>query len=175
MKNQHIIFSIIAIIFSIIIISGCTQQEAAPSGFLKYTNSTEKMSIYYPKDWSKKDTVSGTVITFISKQSCAITIAKYHNPENTTLDNVTTKAVMGLESTISEFNMSGFYKTNISGMAAQKILFTGRTGTKTLSFISVFTIKNNTEYALAFAAPPEEYDICLPVAETMFKSFRILE
>jgi eukaryotic-like serine/threonine-protein kinase len=150
--------------------------------FLVYTDPINGFNIKYPANWQKIDKenpVTQEVVSFLPKES----------NKDTFQENVTVRVEEfpgNLQDSMKEFvkettnnvpnSQIYFGKANAIKLGTQdanKLIFTSQEGNTKLTYLQVWTIKNNQLYVITYAAETDDYQKFVDTAEKMINSFEI--
>jgi len=180
-KKQYIIFSIVAGIGIILILSGAWV-VSREYRFRSYTSDDHGFSIKYPAVWSQEENKNGAAVLFYSPQENDLDFFKESvnvvvqdisgNPTNikeySQLAIEQMKAVFGDNMIIFESNPTFF-----AGQSGHKLVFVGKGPEADLQYMSVWTIKDLTAYQVTYTALNSQYERYMSKVNKMLKSFRI--
>lgn len=163
--------------------------------FLTYTNPKLGISILYPASWQKIELPQnstanpsnrpGVVVTFVSpptdifhdlKEYVNIVVEKV--TPNTTLNNYTALVLSELKTAYPQYHLSSnVSNSTLAGQPASSIMLSHVPrvfGSLQIKEISLFTIKNNEAYIVAYGWPSVEFNhVLLEPVNKMVKSFNI--
>ena len=151
--------------------------------FLPYEDSIYGFNIKYPENWQKTidkaNPLTQEVVSFSPKES---------NKDAFT-EKVTVRVgpFMGnLQDSMNEFlketkesvpnsriSFSRINAINLGKQNANKLIFTAQEGNIKLTYLQVWTIKNNQVYVITYAAETDDYQKFVDTAEKMINSFEI--
>ena len=150
--------------------------------FLTYNDPRHGFNIQYSPDWKFTEFKEPRVYVIFTSPSDGINDDFYRNvlvlTEKQlipiTLDDYTEISIAQMGGTNFEILESS--RTTLAGLPAHKIIFTGidSSGTE-FKQISMWTIKDDMVYIVAYTATTDTYDSFLPIAQKMIDSFEIYE
>ncbi|MDP3741870.1 MAG: PsbP-related protein [Candidatus Micrarchaeota archaeon] len=149
--------------------------DASANGYANFENSF--YSLNYPQDWSVAD--NGEVVSFSSPQSENDAFVENVNilvtpaTENVSLQEYFENSVDSLFSSLEGFNLIGFNETHLSGVNAYTVEYTAKNFGNNLSYVQVFTMKNNAIYIIAYSGSGSDYSRYLPLVNQLMDSFTI--
>ena len=150
--------------------------------FLTYNDPRHGFNIQYSPDWKFTELKEPHVYVIFTSPSEDISEDFYENvlvlTEKQlipiTLDDYTEISIAQIGGTNFEILESS--KTTLAGLPAHKIIFTGIDSSDTeFKQISMWTIKDDMAYIVAYTATTDTYDSFLPTAQKMTDSFEIYE
>lgn len=136
-----------------------------------YENATHKLSIKYPKDWTKKEE-SNIIVGFMSTGTANVNLVTEDMSKNPTMkvDEYLKLSLPNIEKEFKEFKLLENTPLTLGNVKAQKIIYTANVEGMNLKFMQVLTIINQKAYVLTYTALADEYDKNLETANKIFGS-----
>ena len=193
-SNKKIIFSLL---FLLVFTVGCVGKPspsekgavvtAPPDDFTPYKNNVYDAS--YPTSWEVEDHESFVYFKATPANDSAVVqgkvsdagaiqenvnvyIAPLKSPDQTLVDFFQ-NSVEGLMVTTKEFTVLSHEETTLSGVPAQKIVYTEESSGQKIQYLQVFAVKDGKAYVLTYTAPAESYSAHVKDAEAIINSFKI--
>ena len=179
----------IFLLVSIVVISGCVQQNPVESNKTKtenlsinpievnssnleiYENSEYRFRIKYPKNWSVRENYGPSIVSF-SGENKGLAISIENLTENiSTLDKFNNRTLANLEifSDIIEESKPAKLSKNEGYM----VIYTTNIGKLNIKYLHIWTIKNNKAYMLVYLSIPSEAFDSENSLEEMINSFEL--
>lgn len=141
-----------------------------------YENATHKLTVKYPKDWTKKED-SNVIIGFMSGGTANVNLvsedlAKAGSP-NLKVDEYLKLSLPNIEKEFKDFKLLENTPLTMGNVKAQKIVYTANMEGMNLKFMQVLTVINQKAYVLTYTALADEYDKNLETANKIFGSLAI--
>ncbi len=209
MKLSYLLIGILIAIFGLAILSGgfhlemsvgnTTHKSTLPtpqpsetsvtqpsSNFLTYDNTTYRIRIKYPSEWTKSEGISGLTVAFLSpiesssdnfRENLNVIVGNF--TQSMTLDEYIDFSINQLKKEITDFSIIDSSATTLAGNPAHKIIFTGTISGKSgnqgqfLKWMQVYTIKNNRSYVITYCAEVNKHSYFLDTIQKMINSFEI--
>lgn len=168
-------------------VSGQPRQSLETKEYLTYENADHAMTIQYPDNWAKDEFSAGSGIyqsaqaIFSSPANDAAVLVNVDNMylEQKTLDELTASVAKDLEKSVSLLKIEESSTGQLDGHPAGIVVYSGLLDVfgslVSMKAMQMWTIVENKEYVITFAALPEKYESYLPVAQKMIDSFEIDE
>lgn len=158
----------------------------SPPPLVTYDNPTHKIRVSYPGRWAKTEQVSdmakGAVVALLSPREGPsdeflelVLISVEDTPSQVrNLDDASKLILEGLNRLILDFNLESSSVTMLSGAEARRIIFTGKSGQRSLKWMEVFAIKNQKVYTLTYVAEEKSFATYQQLAQQIMDSFEVL-
>jgi hypothetical protein len=154
--------------------------SGVPSGFATYTNPSPSFTITYPQAWSTSTTVSGAIVVFLAPATDAsdlfrenVNVLRQTVTSGMTLQRYTTLSLANVGQVVQNFNQVNLNTTTLSGMAAQRIEYTGDVNGKSYHFFAEWIVTGTDAWVLTYTAEEIAFQQYLPDAQTTIKSFHL--
>ena len=143
-----------------------------------YANKKAKFELQYPTDWQKEE-IDNTVM-FLSrpeskadKYSDSVTVAVQESSDKLmSLVKYTQASVEQIKQVIDNYKIISQKDGALGSLPAYYIEFTGKNGDMQMAWFQAWTVKDGQIYILSFAAEANSYQKYLPIAKTIFASFK---
>lgn len=181
MKSKYL-FLIVALLASVVIVSGCIGQSSEPAvtlnqGNIKFTTYEDPIygvKISYPEEWKSPENANA-IFMFASSKGYSINLQiqllndDAENPM--TLDKYTTLARKDVELYSTDTIPPVFEKTVLSGLPAYKVTYNARIGNIEARTTQAWTINDGKVYVLTYGGPMDAFDSAL--GNRIINSFEI--
>ncbi|MBN2439905.1 MAG: hypothetical protein JXJ04_01110 [Spirochaetales bacterium] len=149
-------------------------------GFLVYENPEFNIRIQYPGDWEKMEGELGVAFIIPKKetddpvfQGFNLLFEKMYGV-NMNLDEYIRITKEGMKKYMPGFVLIESGETTLGGHPAFQMTFNGVHESKTMKFLSMFTIRDDKVYSFSFNTLPEDFDGFQELVEKMITSFQFL-
>ncbi|MBI5412149.1 hypothetical protein HZA43_03155 [Candidatus Peregrinibacteria bacterium] len=151
------------------------------NGFLIYTNRTLGIQINFPQEWNIKNMIGSSMPFFFSPES------SYADPANLnilvkivppdasmTLGSFTQQSIDEMKKTLVDFKLIDSRATDLDGLLAHQVVYTGTSGPSHGQFLQIWALKNGKIYLLSFVGSVASYGKFVKTAQQMIETFKIL-
>ena len=173
MKTYKILISILVLVFSAVIFTGCSSEKK----YVSYENKNLQFKISVPEDWKKDEKTSegsDGVIAFGDQSTFSIAITSSEAPEVLPLDEAT-KGIVQTYTSMPEFKQVSLEKTELGKAPANRFVFTGKQEDQAVKGMIINTAKDNRAYVFVYMATEGDYDANLKDVEEVIKSFEFIK
>ncbi|MBD2183609.1 serine/threonine-protein kinase [Aerosakkonema funiforme] len=176
------IFGILAALFVVLGIPGLINifhWNSPAENFKSYNSPNGEISIKYPKEWTEDPKSDpGTIVTFMSRKEN--NADKFLENLNIKVADLSTQPMTLTELTELNINqISESYSVTsdpiilVNNLPAYKAVYSGKEGSNNVTWLVVWTIKENKAYTMTFEVEADKYQEFQKTADDMIKSWQI--
>lgn len=182
MKNKRFKnITILAILTVLVITLTAATTQKAPAGYLSYKNTKYNINMSYPKTWSFKDNINGTIVAFLTPresktddfQDNVNIVMQDISSQPMDIDKYASLSIGQLKKVITDIKIISDKKSNLSGQKAHTVTFTGKQGVSTLKWIQVYMIKNKKAYVVTYTSKVDSFDLYIKDVNKMLGTVSI--
>jgi photosystem II reaction center protein PsbP len=175
-----LIFALVEIISALIlnIPENISAQKNSGEDFLPYKNAIQKITIQYPSNWTKTDTenIGGNpIVKFSPPQdgfSKVFIESSRLNFGNISLSKYADQQITRLSHLLLKFQPIEKSPLIIGGQNAEKLVYTFILQNVLFKQMEIWTESDTRLYTINYVAEEPKYQVYLPLADKMIKSFQ---
>ena len=163
------------VILLMMLLTGCSQttDTEAPDGMKLFSNEHVDYTAYVPAQWIV-DMSTGTLSAYVSSADASnISITAQATRGIMTLDEYWKGYEEDFNSTFTDMEYVGEVPatTTLSGLPANKYVYTATVTGTSYKFMQVVCIKETNVYVITYTSTPEQYDSNLEDVEKILDNF----
>ncbi len=161
MKLKSLLITVLAVMLLLCSCSGSSESEIeAPDGMKAFYNEHVDYTAFVPISWNV-DMSTGTMSAYYSQSDFSnISITAQGLQTAMTLDEYWAQYEESFKSTFKKMKYEGEIPTTttLSGLAANKYVYTAKLAGETYKYMQVVCIKDATVYVITYTSDPDKYE-----------------